>query len=82
MDDVCVDSLFSQSSYSNTRNAEGKIYIQHCYTNQRKFSFSHRVAPLWNGLPTEAKFAPNTNNFKNIIDEIPKMKKMFREFDK
>ena len=72
LDDVAVDSLFCISQYKNTRNAEGKIFIQHCRTNKRKFSFSNRVAPLWNELPTKIKFAKDTNTFKNLLDEVPK----------
>ena len=77
IDDICVDTLFSLSHNSNTRKADGKIFIQCCRTNTRKFSFSHRVAPLWNDLPTNIKFAQNTNKFKNLLDEHPKLKKLF-----
>ena len=81
IDDVSVDSLFSIAQYTNTRNAERKVFIQHCRTNKRKFSFSNRVAPLWNKLPTHFKFAQNINLFKNLLDDTPKFKKMFKEFD-
>ena len=80
-DNISVDSLFSVPQSNITRKTEGKIFIQHCHTNKRKMSFSHRVAPLWNALPTNVKFAPNINIFKNLLDEIPKFKELFIDYD-
>ena len=80
-DDVCVDTFFTLSKHNITRNSEGKIFIEHCNSNLRKFSFSHRVAPLWNELPTNIKFSHDINNFKNFLDETPKFKKIFFDFD-
>lgn len=81
IDDVPMDSLFPIAQYTNTRNADSKIFIRHCRTNKRKFSFSNRVAPLWNNLPSHHKFAQNINQFKNLLDDLPNFKKMFKDFD-
>ena len=66
---------------SITRNAKGKIFIQHCNTNIRKFSFSNRVPKYWNALSEGTKFAPDINNFKNLLDADQKLCSNFLEFD-
>jgi len=80
--DIQWDHFFSDTPYCNTRNAEGKIFIERCKSNLRKFWFSNRVANLWNNLGLELKNAPTTNNFKNQLDEIPKFIELFYGFDK
>ena len=80
--DIQWDHFFSDTPYCNTRNAEGKIFIERCKSNLRKFWYSNRVANLWNNLGLELKNAPTTNNFKNQLDEIPKFIELFYGFDK
>ena len=69
IDDLDFNLFFKLSSVSTTRNADFKIYIEFNRTNKRKHCFSQRVAPLWNALPNYIKTAPNTNTFKNLIDQ-------------
>ena len=66
--DLEWSKFFSQSGYESTRRSDGKIFIQHCNTNTRKFVFSNRVATNWNNLPSNTKNAPTTNSFKNLLD--------------
>ena len=80
-DDVNVHALFKFSEIDYTRNKEGKIFIRHCYTNKRKFSFAFRIANYWNALPTNTKYAPDVNNFKKLLDEDPKLKDLFYNVD-
>ena len=81
IDDVDAHSLFSFSQTDITRNSQGKVFIKHCNTNKRKFSFSFRVANHWNSLLPNVKFARNTNSFKNLLDNIPKFVEYFYNFD-
>jgi hypothetical protein len=81
VDGVDMKKIFTFSHNDTTRNSQGKIFVQHCKTNKRKFSFSHRVANHWNSLPANTKFAPTVNGFKNILDSIPKFQKLFFEYD-
>ena len=80
-----VDNLefeqFFPLTNNKTRNNDFKIYIRHCKTNKRKFSFTYRVANLWNALPTTVKLAQNTNQFKNHLDGSAKFQKLFYDFD-
>ena len=81
LDDVCPDELFPKPIYNSTRNSDGKIFIQHCKKDKRKFFFSNRVAPIWNRLPQHVKDASDLNVFKMLIDENPILKELFVEFD-
>ena len=69
------------SNDNNTRNNEGKIYMKIYKTNIRKNCFTNRVAPFWNGLPTNLKKAQSTNSFKNQLDSLDRYSKLFRQFD-
>ena len=69
------------SNDTNTRNNEGKIYMKRYKTNIRKNCFTNRVAPFWNGLPTNLKTAQSTNSFKNQLDSLDRYSKLFRQFD-
>jgi hypothetical protein len=80
IDDVDVQAFFS-FTVTNTRNSDGKVFINRCNTNKRKFSFSHRVSPNWNSLPANVKFTDNINTFKNALDHTPKLLDLFYGFD-
>ena len=82
IDEIPIDSLFNTDSTNTTRNSKGKIFIKHCSTNLRKYSFSHRIAPYWNLLNSNIKFSDNINMFKNSLDGDPKLLELFYEFDK
>ena len=77
VDDVDVNALFSLSHNDFTRNSEGKIFIKHCFSNKRKYSFSFRVAANWNSLSSNVKFAQSTNHFKSLLDNDPKLRGKF-----
>lgn len=79
--DVDKNKIFSFSKSSITRNNAGKIFVQHCRTNKRKYCFSNRVANHWNTLPTNIKFAPTVNRFKNYLDNNPKFSNLFYDYD-
>ena len=81
VDDLDYTKFFTMSSFDSTRNANTKIYIEYCRTNKRKFCFSKRVSPLWNSLPNNIKLAPNTNTFKNLIDQHHTLKETKFDFD-
>ena len=80
VDNIEFEKFFALTN-NKTRNNEYKIYIRHCKTNKRKFSFAYRVANLWNALPTNVKLAQTTNQFKNHLDGSATFKKLFYDFD-
>ena len=72
IDDLDKQHFFESSKYDRTRNSGDKIFIQHSKTNTRKFSFSRRVAPLWNTkLTPKTKLSTNLNTFKTLLDREP-----------
>jgi len=79
--DMRWEHFFESTPYNNTRNAEGKVFIQHSNTNIRKYCFTNRVANQWNNLSVNLKCAPSTNAFKNQLDVIPKFVELFSGFD-
>ena len=81
LDDIKWSDFFVSPFCTNTRNSEGKIFINHCFTNKRKFSFSNRVAKHWNELPPTLKNSRNINEFKNQLDIHPKFKDLLYSFD-
>ena len=56
-DNTDLHNLFQVSHITNTRNACGKLYLHHCNTNIRKYSYTFRVVRYWNSLPENTKFA-------------------------
>ena len=81
IDDLDINDFFKTISVDKTRNSDLKIYIEYSRTNTRKHCFSQRVAPLWNQLPYNIKTAPNTNKFKNLIDQEKSLSETKFEFD-
>ena len=81
IDNVDVHKIFTFSPTDSTRNNQGKIFVKHCNTNKRKFSFSYRVANPWNSLPATTKFSPSLNGFKNLLDSNSKLCINFFDFD-
>ena len=80
-EDLHWDDFFQTPPYDRTRKCEGKIFIKHCHTNVRKFSFSNRVANYWNDLPLTLRNAPTINSFKNQLDMMSKFKDLFLGYD-
>ena len=80
-DDLDISDFFKLSHYDRTRNSTNKIFIEHCSTNIRKFSFSNRIAPLWNKLTTVMKSACDTNKFKNLLDNWENYKAIKYDYD-
>ena len=80
-DDLDPNEIFSQSTYSKTRNQGNKLRVRHCKTDIRKFSFSYRVVEIWNNLPKQIKEAPSVNAFKNRMDADSKIRERFYEYD-
>ena len=78
---INTNNLFILSNDTRTRNREHKIFIQHCNTNRRKFSFGHRVAITWNDLPNSFKCAKTINQFKNFLDSCQKLQSKFYDYD-
>ena len=70
-------NLLPPAPYTNTRNSERKIFIEHFRTNLRKNSLRFRTAHHWNALTIAQKFAQDTNKFKNLIDCDPKLEELF-----
>lgn len=68
LDNLSVDTFFSFSDSSVTRNSEGKMFVKHRNTNKRAYCFSNRVVKLWNSIPNEVKCTNNINKFKNFLD--------------
>ena len=79
--DLAVDGVFLLSDFDKTRSCERKIRVQHSNTSRRRSAYSYRIANYWNSLPTNIKFAKDTNTFKNLIDNNPKFHKIFSEYD-
>ena len=78
---INTNNLFILSNDTRTRNHEHKIFIQHCNTNRRKFSFGHRIASIWNDLPSSFKCAKTINQFKNFLDSCQKLQSKFYGYD-
>ena len=74
-------NLLPPAPYTNTRNSERKIFIEHFRTNLRKNTLRFRIANHWNALTITQKFAQDTNKFKNLIDDDPKLVELFFAFD-
>ena len=81
IDDLEWNYFFTNPHSNKTRFSEGKIFVEHCNTNIRKFSFSHRVVRYWNDLPMSLKNALSTNQFKNQLDAISKFINLFHSYD-
>lgn len=79
--DMEVGELFRLPEYTKTRNSDRKIYKEHWNKKIRKCSLRYRNTNHWNSLTNTMKFAVNTNNFKNLIDGMPKFRELFMEFD-
>ena len=67
------DDLLSLKDKSSIRvlprNNQFALYNEQSRKDLRKNFFSNRVTKLWNSLPNEVVLAPNTNIFKNKLDE-------------
>ena len=81
VDNTDLHNLFQVSHITNTRNACGKLYLLHCNTNVRKYSYTFRVAKYWNSLPESTKYAQDINVFKNLLDHHQNFRNIFLEFD-
>jgi len=68
IDDINALKFFRFSETKCTRNSAEKLFINYSRTNVRKFTFSNRVPPIWNGLAEGVKLSPNVVAFKNAID--------------
>jgi len=78
VDEVSLKQTFT---VNNTRNNEGKLYVNHSNMNIRKFSFANRVVNDWNNTTNTMKFANNTNSFKNLLDGNKIFNNSFYEYD-
>ena len=52
-----------------------KIFVEHTNLSRTRSLFRHRIAKLWNNLPT------NVKNIKNWLDGNDKFNKIFFDFD-
>jgi len=57
-------------SDTRTRGHTKKLVVRRCRNDVRKYSFSNRIANIWNSLPDEIISAPTVNTFKNRIDRV------------
>ena len=80
-DNLKIEDFFQLVEGSRTRNSVEKIFITHRNKDIRKYTFSMRVAPYWNALPTNTKKAQNTNTFKNMLDRWRTYTKLMYDFD-
>ncbi len=71
--DIDPNNIFSFNTFDKTRNSNNKLFMRHCKTNIRKFSFSNRIIKHWNVLPDTIKSAPNLLTFKSLLDSHPQM---------
>ena len=81
IDDLNWFKFFTNTLLTTTRNSDGKIFVQHCFTKLRKHCFSNRIVNHWNNLSLSLKKAQNINQFKNQLDSIPKFRDIFYYFD-
>ena len=79
--DINFKQLFQESVYDGTRKSEGKLSRSFAKKPIRAEFFTNRVVNPWNALTLETKFAPNINNFKNLLDKDPKFNEGFYSFD-
>ena len=69
--DLNPEDFFTFST-SGLRGHRYKLFKPRVRTDGGKFSFSFRLADLWNSLPDEAVDGGTVNSFKNKIDNIIK----------
>ena len=81
IDNIDKACFFEPALTNITRNSSDKIQIQYSNSNIRKYSFSQRVAPIWNKLTLNIKQAPSTNSFKNLIDKHKTYIDVMYDFD-
>ena len=81
IDNLDTNTFFQLATNLRTRNSQDNIFIRHCRTNKRKYSFSNRVAPVWNKLPVITKQANNLNTFKNFLDDVKFLREAKFEYD-
>ena len=68
-DDIDANKLFVRAG-EYTRGHSLKLFKPGCRLDCRKFSFSHRVIDVWNGLPIEVINCNTVNGFKNKLDSF------------
>ena len=66
--------------YEEVNGREGRhskaLYQERAKTDQRKYSFGHRVAAIWNTLPSKVVESKNVESFKRNIDNAWKNEPM------
>ena len=66
--------------YKEVTGREGRhskaLYQERAKTDQRKYSFGHRVAAVWNTLPSKVVESMNVDAFKRNIDKVWKNEPM------
>jgi len=58
------------NSDTRTRVHNKTLVVRRCRYDVRKYSFSIRIANIWNSLPDEIISAPTVNTFKNRLDRF------------
>ena len=71
-DDIDPALLFKLHQDTGTRGHPFKLFKHQCRLDIRKFSFTNRVANIWNTLPLSAVQAKTINEFKSHIDPLLK----------
>ena len=81
MIDIDPKDIFNLSDNNKTRCSEMKIFVEHTNLSRTRSLFRHRIAKLWNNLPTNVKNIENLDHFKNWLDGNDKFNKIFFDFD-
>jgi hypothetical protein len=58
-----------RSTYSSTRGHDKKLFKQQSHLDARKFSFTVRVASVWNSLPADVVNSPSVAVFERRLDK-------------
>ena len=78
---VCIKFFLFYQQVIGQGTTKANFTSSNVKQNKRKNAFSNRVANYWNCLPTNIKFAPSTNIFKNLLDDTTKFQEYFYSFD-
>ncbi len=60
----------NQSSTTNLRGHNKKLFLQRAESTLRRNSFAIRIVKIWNSLPEVVVNAPSINTFKNRLDKF------------
>jgi hypothetical protein len=69
-DPLLTVGLRRRRDESTTRGHQYKLYKSHSRLDIRKYSFTQRIAEIWNNLTSKVVTAPTTMSFESRLDKF------------